>query len=171
MEKNTILYQTKKCKQSGNKQASNQHLYYVMPHRHKSCWQALFKLNLSCRLRNIHPQALVKLNFTCGGESHQFNAFVLPSKTLLKISPQYYGNLAILWKSSVVQKTLAALPITCLKKPDDAPMEKMLWISTTGNPTTIINQCESHQLPSYLSMGVSALMAYQRFEGPIGLGF
>lgn len=37
----------------------------------------------------------------------------------------------ILWKSSVVQKTLAALPITCLK-PDDAAMEKMLWIST-GN--------------------------------------
>jgi hypothetical protein len=68
---------------------------------------------------------LVKLHFTWGQESHQFNAFVLPSKTLLKIIQQYYGNLTILWKSSVVQKTLAALPITCLK-PDDAPMEKML---------------------------------------------
>jgi hypothetical protein len=42
MEKNTILYQTKKCKQSGNKHASNQHLYYVMPHSHKSCWQEIF---------------------------------------------------------------------------------------------------------------------------------
>ncbi len=166
MEKNTKLYQTKKWKQSWNKHASNQHLSTMLcPVVTKSCWQALFKLNLSYRSRNPHPQSFGQTKFhTWGGRKTSIQCICSTKQNPVENNP------TILWKSSVVQKTLAASPITSMK-PDDAPMEKMLWISTTGNPTTIINQCESHQLPSYLSMGVSALMAYQYVEGPIGLGF
>jgi hypothetical protein len=65
-------------------------------------------------------KALVKLNFTWGGGKKSSIQCICSSK-----QNSVKNNPTILWKSSVVQKTLAALPITSMK-PDDAPIEKML---------------------------------------------
>jgi hypothetical protein len=119
MEKNTKLYQTK----NKNNQETNMLLINIStmlcPRGHKSCWQALFKLNLSYRSRNPHSQSFGQTKFHLWGRKSSIQCICVTKQNPVENNP------TILWKSSVVQKTLAALPITCLK-PDDAPIEKML---------------------------------------------
>jgi hypothetical protein len=90
-----------------------------MPYSHKSCWQALFKLNLSYRSSNPLSQSFGQTKFHLGARKSSIQCICSTKQNPVENNP------TILWKSSVVQKTLAALPTTCLK-PDDSPMEKML---------------------------------------------
>jgi hypothetical protein len=69
-----------------------------MPYSHKSCWQALFKLNLSYRSRNPHLQSFGQATFHLGARKSSIQCICSTKQNPVENNP------TILWKSNNIME-------------------------------------------------------------------